>query len=354
MESSDLAQWLLRNAGPSIRFRTLVDIVNEQDVGLVGRALDEMMNSPEVEKWLGLLTPRFDINSIHSSRYDAYENVMGKLVQLGQRAGLQPFDSKTLPFRVWLSENVETPPERPHSIFVRTIVASFLAYAGYGSTTPVEKQMVQRLNSLYSFAKEPDFSQIFVNESKFKGVPKKSTHRLVNPELYPEQKFVLPWIHDMRGLAHCPDIINSGKYHSYGEKIVDMVLTPEYQRLPWSYGLARYEDRYYVIGWAVHLPGYWSKPAEKDLPELLLTLEFMARFRGARDTDWFKDSMEFLETFRTDTGTYLFPRKLLPERKFGYWVGGTRMMFDERKGHANAIECESTFRILQIKTMMNI
>ncbi|MBE0525474.1 MAG: hypothetical protein IH631_00925, partial [Candidatus Thorarchaeota archaeon] len=136
MDSYDIAQWLLRNAGPSIRFRTLVDILNEQDVGVIGHALNEMLQSPDVSKWIEHLTPQFDFNSIHSSRIDAFENVMGKLVQLGLRAGLQPFDSKTLPFRVWLSENLEAAPEKPHAIFLRTIIASFLAYAGYGSTQP--------------------------------------------------------------------------------------------------------------------------------------------------------------------------------------------------------------------------
>jgi hypothetical protein len=349
MESSDLAQWLLRNAGPCIRFRTLVDIIKEQDIGFVGHALKEMLKSPQMMKWLDLLTPKFDINSIHSSRQDAYENVMGRLVQLGQRAGLQPFDSKTLPFRVWLSECVGTPPDRPHSIFLRTIVASLLAYAGYGSTTMVEKQMIQRLNILYSFAKSPDFSQIFADESQFKGLPKKTDHKLVNPELYPEQNFMLPWVHDIRGLAHCPNIINSGKYRAHIEKIVSSILTPDYQKIPWSYGLAKYENRYYVLGWAVHLPSYWSTPTERELAELLLSLEFMAQFPIARESSWFKDAMEYLESFRTDQGTYLFPRKYLPERKFGYWVSGTRMMFDERKGNRHAIECESTFRVVHIK-----
>ena len=161
METYDLAQWLLRNAGPSIRFRTIVDILNEQDVGIVGRALNEMLESPEVVKWLEYLTPKLEFNSIHSSRFDAFENVMGKLVQLGLRAGLQPFDNKTLSFRIWLTENVGTTPETPHAIFLRTVIASFLAYAGYGSTKPVKDQMVERLESLYDFARNPDLSRVF-------------------------------------------------------------------------------------------------------------------------------------------------------------------------------------------------
>ncbi|MFW9843470.1 MAG: hypothetical protein ACFFEV_02725 [Candidatus Thorarchaeota archaeon] len=354
MDSIDLAHWLLHNAGPSIRFRVLVDILNEQDVGLIGRALNEMLESSEVVKWLEHLTPRLDFNNIHSSRIDAFENVMGKLVQLGLRAGLQPFDTKTLPFRVWLTDNVGTVPEKPHAIFLRTVIASFLAYAGYGSTKPVNDQMLDRLQSLYEFAKDPDFSNIFVDKSTYKGVPKNSEYRLVNPDVYPEQRFQLPWIHDIRGLASSRSIMDNKKQRYKLNKIVELVLTEEYQNLPWSYGLAKYGSRYYVIGWAAHLPGYSRKAEGREFAELLLTLEFIAKFPIAHNSDWFNRSMEYLESFETESGTYIFPRGWLSEKKTSYWVGGTRMMLDERKGNPHAIECESTFRMLTIKQALRI
>jgi len=350
MDSYSLSQWLLENAGPCIRFRTLVDIIQEQDVGLVSDALNAMLKSPEIVEWVARLIPVFEINSLHSGRENAYENVMGKLVQLGLRAGLQPFDNKTLPFRVWLTENVGEIPVAPHSIFLRTIVASFLAYAGYGTTSPVIAQMKQRLNTLYDFAKSPDFSSIFVDKTEFAGIPKGSkNHNLVNPELYPDQKFKLPWVHDIRGLANCGFVFENEANQSKMDSIIEMILTPEYQNLPWSYGLAKYETGYYVLGWAMHLPGYSSKPEEKSFAELLLTLEFMVRFPAAQRSSWFKNMMEYIETFRTDSGTYSFPKTWLPEKAEGYWVGGLRMAFDERKANPKAIECESTFRVLRIK-----
>ena len=82
---------------------------------------------------------------------------------------------------------------------------------------------------------------------------------------------------------------------------------------------------------------------------MLLTMEFISKFPVARYSEWFKRSMEYLESFETEKGTYIFPRKWLSEKKTGYWVGGIRMMIDDRKGHANAIECESTFHMLRIK-----
>lgn len=353
MDDYDLAQWLLQHAGPCIRFRTLVDILQEQDVGVVSRALEEMLESPEIQEWVQRLTPQFDINSLHSGKENAFENIMGKLVQLGLRAGLQPFDNKTLPFRVWLSENVGEIPTAPHAIFLRTIVASFLAYAGYGTTSPVIAQMKQRLNTLYEFAKDPDFSVIFVDKSEFKGIPKTSeSHQLVNPILYPNQRFMLPWVHDIRGFANCIFVFENEALQSKLETVIEMILTPEYQNLPWSYGLAKYDTGYYVLGWAAHLPGYLSEPEEREFAELLLTLEFMVRIPAARKSTWFREMMQYIETFRTESGTYEFPRTWLPEKGDGYWVGGLRMAFDDRKGNPTAIECESTFRVLRIKQFM--
>jgi hypothetical protein len=350
MDVQDLAQWLLQNAGPSIRFRTMVEILQEQDVDLVSHALDELLKSLDVMEWTGRLTPRFDINSIHSGRPDAFENVIGKLVQLGLRAGLQPFDNKTLPFRVWLSENVEVYPDTPHAVFLRTIIAAFLAFAGYDSISPVMAQMTKRLQTLYEFAKNPDFSSVFVDKSEYSGFPKGSeSHQLVNPDLYQDQQFMLPWVHDIRGLSSCVDIRTNQSHAFKVDKIIEMILTSEYQNLPWSYGLAKYGERYYVLGWAAHLPGYSTKPEGKSFAELLLTLEIMGRFPVARRSPWFAKSIEYLESFRTEYGTYVFPSSWLPEKQTGYWVGGLRMGYDDRKSYPKAIECESTFRMLKIK-----
>ena len=166
-------------------------------------------------------------------------------------------------------------------------------------------------------------------------IPKNSEYGLVNPELYLDQSFMLPWIHDIRGLASCKSIMYNQIQRNKLDKILEFVLSHEYQSLPWSYGLAKYGSRYYVLGWAAHLPGFSSKPEGKEFAELLLTLEFMSNFPIVQKSE-----------------TYIFPRKWLPEMKVGYWVGGTRMMIDERKGNSKAIECESTFRILRIRQMI--
>ncbi|MHA1935607.1 MAG: hypothetical protein ACW97A_10010 [Candidatus Thorarchaeota archaeon] len=348
-------QWLFINAGPVLKFRTLIDLIREKNVGLVASALEELLIVPEVTQWLSLLQPKFELNDVHSSRQHAYENVMGKLVQLGLRAGMQLFDTRTLPYRVWLSEKTGQPPDKPHCVFLRTIIASFLSFAGYGTTSPVKAHLNSRLESLFEFAENPDIDRIFVDTSDYKGFPKgKTGHRFINPDLYPDQQFRLPWIHDIRGITHCSSIMDSKSQRKKAERVVEMILSSEYQGIPQSYGVARYGRKYYVVGWAVHLPGFASLPEGREFAEMLLSMEMLAPFSCVRKSAWFRKALAYLELFKTEFDTYSFPRTWLPERREGYWVGGTRMAYDKRAGKPNAIELESTFRYMRICRLAGI
>jgi hypothetical protein len=355
LEQTELAFWLLRQGNPVIRFRTLVDFLNEQDVGMVSEALDSVLKDDEVKLCLDRLVPEFDLDQVHSSKDTAFENVMGKLVQLGMRAGLQPFDNKTLPHRVWLSENNEAEPVEPHFMFKKSVLASFLSYAGYGSTKPVRDHLFTRLNGMNQFAINPSFETIFVDKSEFSGIPKATQeHDLVNPELYPNQNFRLPWIYDIRGLAFCQNILENPTLKERCERVVSLILTEEYQNLPRSYGIAKYGEKYYVLGWAVHLPGYKNGFENLMSGELLLTLEMMSSFDSAKQSEWFQNAIKYLETFRTDTGTYLFPRELLTDKKDGYWISGLRMGLESNRTTQSSLEIESTFWMVHIKRLAGL
>jgi hypothetical protein len=346
MVSSEAVQWLLANSGSVIRFQLVVDILQEQDVGRVGSVLAELLASPLVGEWIDRLVPGFQMKQLHSSNPSAFENTMGKLGELGMRAGLQPFDGKTLPFRAWLTDTAdeEDDSDSPFRIFLRTIIASFLSFTGYSDTDPVHNVLAERLDATHSFARNPDFTMVYIG--------KRGSDSLVNPRLYPDQKFVLPWIHDIRGFANSDQILSDHHLRQKAEAVVSMVLSSEYQELQPGYGLMKYKDRAYKSGWSVHLPGFFSEPPDASMSNVLLTLPMMASFKTARESDWFQRMIDRLETCSTEYGTYQFPRKWLPEKREGYWVNGTYMALEEDRRKASAFECESTFRMLRIKHLM--
>jgi hypothetical protein len=114
----------------------------------------------------------------------------------------------------------------------------------------------------------------------------------------------------------------------------------------------------------VHLPNYFeTKPqereakssverrdgtVEKGFGRFLLRLNMMSRSSTAREHPWFKRSLSLLEGFRAENGLIAFPRMFLPEKRVGYWVGGTRMALEADRRPLKAITCESTFRYLEI------
>jgi hypothetical protein len=344
MVSSEALEWLLANAGPSIRFQVVVDLLQEQDVGKVSSVLADLLTSPLVAKWIERLTDGFQMKQLHSSKPAAFENTMGKLGELGLRAGLQPFDGKTLPFRAWLTDTAEDEIEHPFHVFLRTLVASFLSFTGYSDTEPVHNVLSERLESTYSFARNPDFTQVYVG--------KRGNDGLVNPRLYPNQQFVLPWIHDIRGFASSNQILSDTHLRQRAEAVISLVLRPEYQELQPGYGLVKYKDRGYKSGWSVHLPGYSSEPSDASMSKILLTLLILAPFKAARKSEWFKRMIDRLETCSTEHGTYRFPREWLPEKREGYWVNGTYMALEENRRRPSAIEVESTFRMFRIRHLM--
>ncbi len=344
MLSSEAMEWLLANSDPVIRFQIVVDILQEQDVGRVSSVLADLLSSPLVVKWIDRLTQGFQMKQLHSSNPVAFENTMGKLGELGLRAGLQPFDSKTLPFRAWLTDTAKEGIEHPFRVFLWTLVASFLSFTGYSNTDPVHNVLTERLEATYSFARNPDLAQVFVG--------KKGNDGIVNPRLYPDQQLALPWIHDIRGFASSELILTDSSLRDKVEAVVSMVLTSDYQELPHDYGFMKYRNRVYKIGWSVHLPGFFSDPSESSMPKLLLTLSMMAPFKSARKSKWFRRMMDILETYSTEHGTYLFPKTWLPEKREGYWVNGAYMALEETRRKPSAIECESTFRMVRIKHLM--
>ncbi len=344
MVSSETVQWLLANSGPAIRFQLVVDMLQEQDVGKVSSVLADLLASPLVTEWMNRLAPGFEMKQLHSSSPSAFENTMGKLGELGLRAGLQPFDSKTLPFRAWLTDTEEDETESPFRVFLRTLVASLLSFTGYSDTDPVSNVLTERLEATYSFARNPEFALVYVGNM--------ADEDLVNPNLYPDQQLVLPWVHDILGFAGSDQILSDPDLRLKAETVVSMVLSPEYQELQPDYGLMKHKDRAYKIGWSIHLPGFLSEPSESSMSRLLRILLMMAPFRTARESKWFRQMMDILETYATEHGTYRFPMSWLPETREGYWMNGAYMAIEEDRRKSTAYECESTFRMLKIRHLM--
>jgi hypothetical protein len=75
----------------------------------------------------------------------------------------------------------------------------------------------------------------------------------------------------------------------------------------------------------------------------------MSNFELARTTQWFRNSLNLLEDYITEQGTYRFPSSYLQEGNSGYFVTGTYQRLEHNRRRAMALELDSTFRMELLK-----
>jgi hypothetical protein len=338
-------RWLLDEGGPVIRYRTATELMPDARGLDLPRLRRELLGSALVRRWLERVTPETGFNDLHGSRADCLENALGKLVQLGCRAGMRPLDRRTRPLRSWLRASV---PEAAHdndlvSAYRRNVAAKFLLLAGYDE--PAVLQTVrERLERVAGFARRGDYD-VYVAAADYPGFPKRFRGRgLVDPAITRAGETPLPSIRDVHAFAALRRGADPGT-RARIDAVARYFSHPAYARLERGYGVARLEHRrFWAIGWDVRLP-------ERDCGLVLQNLELFAQLPSARRSRGFRRWLERLARFRTSEGRYRFPRALLPERSSGYWVAGSYLGLEERRRGRRALELESTFWALRIQSL---
>ena len=131
--------------------------------------------------------------------------------------------------------------------------------------------------------------------------------------------------------------------------IIDYISTDEFHaKIEDGYGiLISGVKKYHGQGWDPKYPGWFDVAGymENDnVPKLLFYAQNIAKYPSARKTKWFNDLTNYLEKYKTDNGTYLFPKEWLKESQ-GYAVQGHYISFGENRRKKNWHEIESTFYV---------
>lgn len=349
---SETLQLLFDQGGSILRYLVASEFGFPQRVDLE-RLRREMLASVEVQKWLENLSAsaRAGIrpNTIHGCADTCYENAIGKLVQYGVRAGMPELDGRVEPFRRWLAEF----PGGEHYLFgpfYATLVASLLAMAGYRDEAIV-RTLHERLVWTHEFCSHGSYD-IYADKANFCGIPKPWANvPLIDPSIYPGENLRLPLIHDVNGYAALFADWTDTRTRDMVDTVVRYILDPRYQALREGYGIVTNgKRRYWAMGWSVHLPGYPGAPSRPPHLGLIGRLATMSAFPAARSHPWYTQSLNYLESFRTQRGTYLFPRELLPEKKASPWVMGTHVGQGENRRRASWQENESTYWMEKLKS----
>jgi hypothetical protein len=370
MKTTETYQWLMENGGPVIRYRTATELMAPDKTVKFQKLRDDLLKSPLALTWLEQLTPAwfltqeltdqrdlsFAINSIHGSKPALLENVMGKLTDFGLKKGIPELDSRTLLYRKWLTEHVDSQYGHFFGAFLLFEIAAFLARAGYSDEPAVRDNLKRRLDIVYQTACGRGYD-IYEDPAGYRKMPANFRGRgLINQDLTREGNIALPLVYDMIGW---PAFLASGGSKEDRAKmdvIIGYIFRDEYQKLPWGYGaVTDGKGHYWSCGWSVNLPGFSGvdKQAIGNYG-LLQMADIMFDFSAARRQPWSKECLAHLEQFKTPDGTYLFPREYLPEKPAAYWVVGGKMALEENPRNQKALEIESTFRMAVLQKKISI
>lgn len=355
MNQLESANWLLANGGPAIRYRTATELMPPSSSVDITQLREDLLQSELVRAWIDRLTPSAGFNDLHGSKATAFENAMGKLTQLGCRRGVPELDQRTMSYRSWLKDTAERPHRNIFDVFARTLIAAFLARAGYSDEPAVGMVLRNRLETVYDYARQGRYDIHVSTEGLPQVPPNWRDVPLIDPTLSEKGNLCLPWIYDIVGLAaYLPECGTEDDW-SKTDTVINYILNDQYQRLPDGYGTLIGENRrYYAMGWSVHLPGYFGNASKgAAVREFVQRLTLMACFPAATQHPWFGESLRHLRRFQTERGTYLFPRPYLEDGGTGYWIAGRRMGLEEKRRATHAIELESTFWMTALKASIS-
>ncbi len=338
---SNLTSFLMTQGGPILRWLTATEFAPDDPTIDRGAVYADLLASPEVHRWLKLL----GIGPAHHSKDSSVENVLAKLAEYGLRARQPDLDGRVLPYCV-VAEGGRYQEEA-------LILVPFLVRLGYSNEPQVASWMAQRIEVLYDLAVRGDFD-LYMSQCERESLPASQRYLHGKPKQFYQQRFNnhwsvlgLPTCYDLYALAYLPkqDPITRQKV----ESIITYLLKPAFQQTPGGYIWNPQMHRAYAAGrvFLACLPG-------QDQPEkLVLFMEMMAQFETGKSNKWFNDGMTHLDSFRTEGGTYCFPRKYLSEKHGYYLYAGMHMGLGEWPRVASALELESTFRMLRLKKQGN-
>jgi hypothetical protein len=338
MIDTKICDWLMDNADASIRYRVTRELLKDEQAA---KKIElELLENTNVLKWLKNLQSEV---ICHGCFDNSLENAAPKLVQLGLHSGLSQI-AGSLDYHINQLQSGQG---------WDVVISNFLALFGTENKI-IDDFMLSRLDKLYDFAQKKIYDIYISAEEKAKltGVPKRwKDKNFIKPELFKINGYCYPLIYDIIGVHRLYDI-NSSETNEKINIVINYISTDEFHnKIDDGYGIlisGHYvsgNPQYHGMGWDPKYPG-WFNVADYmengNAPKLLFFAQNISKYPPARKTSWFNNLLTYLEKYKTENGTYLFPAKWLKESQ-GYAVQGHHISFGENRRKKNWSEIESTF-----------
>ena len=349
-------RYLLDNANPVIRYRTLKELCDNTDPATLSNALQAVLAFPETQKRLGRLKAQ-NVFMIHGGYNYCLEVTLPMLGDFGINKETGDFGSFLDIDEVLHTYRTTTDRKLIHNICLDYFYAHMFR-AGYRHPE-IDGHFRRRIDTIHGFTKQKDWD-IYISEDS-EEYPRKYPlkGRVMKPVLWDSDyiihngnfaRFRLPQMQDIIGFIELyPTASEDVKFKI--DDIISYIDSPDYNRFQFSYGglLVKgkdYNKGYKAMGWDCMLPLY-HKDIEPDYSLFLHRMELFSHFPGIVKGKWFNDGLALLETYKTERGTYLLPEDYLREKN-NHWILGNHMKLGEGRSPA-ARELESTFWVMKIK-----
>lgn len=321
---------------------------------------NELLENRIVQLWLSNLKPKTPSQhwSMAHGSFDCYlENALLKVVQLGLHSC---FPQVTDALGHYVSEmksidsldfNIEKIgcSYRKGKLFLAILIANLLSLANVEDKATLQ-YMLGSLDEMYNFAKKKIYD-IYLDEEerkKLTKVPKDwaNSDYFIKPNLIREYGFAYPLIYDIVGMHKLYGLKETEVDRKINE-VISYISADEFHcKISDGYGILVEEGgKYHSMGWDPKYPGWFNLPSymETDnVPKLLFFAECISKYPISHKTKWYIDLLNYVEKYRTEIGTYLFPAEWLKESS-GYAVLGHHLSFGENRRKKNWREIESTF-----------
>lgn len=343
LSKDEIVEWLLQTAGPVIRYRITRELALEPDRRDLPSLQRDLLACPEVRKWLNRLTGR----SLHGSTNSHLENVMAKLLEYGLRAGIREFDERMQPY----VQECRNPTDRFG--WRMMFLTPFLVRAGYCDNPALAEVVRSRIDALYKTACKQVFD-VHLSREETASLPKPWCNKpIFRPECDVAGATPLPTCYDFYALACFP------KTHKPTvrkiQKILDYIMDPRFQSIGGGCAWDPHKRTGYAFSIQPYLPGFAGRKMDAlATAKLVLYLDMVASIPGSARYEWVGWALQHLDRFRSSRGTWRFPAKYLLETTGYHLYSGRHMGLGENRRAKEALELESTFRMLRIKKLLGM
>ena len=318
-------KWLLENSGPAIKLRMLNEGLINKNICDINELANELLQIEKIKTALTYFDQFKDFLSIpdrqlwglvHNCYENCFEMFMPFFIHIGFGKGIKVFDEKIEIMRPVYQYLMET------YAFHGLNIIMLLLETGY-CFDDIEEYVIERIDKIHKIAAAQIFDIYETDVSKIRQ-SNKWKDKLILKDRHTENlggEFPLPLGYDIMLLMRFYKYIKDDTVKQQVYDIMDYIMNPEYQeKIGGNYGWhwAKRENTYHAGSWGWTTPIYGGDNSESDIKWFSLgNMEKMSFPSMMAKSDYFKKCLNYLERYKTERGTYIFPQEYIGAVKYG-------------------------------------